>query len=176
MTNPDEGAFTALADVLQFWDPVLDEPATDDDLAWGVVAPGSSADLRLRVRNLSDDYTAAAVVLTLADQGTYAMSPAAQHGLSADGLTFAAVLKLGDLGPQATSGQFVVRRVVDPGADAGPALFTLSATPGAWLPTGDDTGSAADEVIAGPQPDPDDGGDLDAQPGYDETDDEGAGQ
>lgn len=171
--NPDEGAFTALADVLAFWDPVLDEQATDDDLAWGVVAPASSADLRLRVRNLSDDYTAAGVVLGFADDGSYTLGPAVQHGLSGDGQSFTAVLELGDLAPQATSGPVWVRRFTDPGADLGPAVFTLSATPSAWLPAADDTtGSAADDdVIDGLQPDLYAGDELDDQPGYDEVED-----
>lgn len=133
---------------LIFWHPVDDEPITETFLPWGDVAPGSSADQRLRVRNASDDYTAAAVVVAVGDPADPdAVSAAGQHLVSADGYTFTPAVDIGDLAPGATSDPIVLRRITAPETPDGPAGFTLTATATTWQPaTADTTAAAAGDV------------------------------
>ncbi len=123
-----------LTDVLAFWHPYRDEELSEDYLPWGVVAPGSSADKTVRVRNLSPHYTAAGVVVSVTEMGlaepTRAVAP--QHLLSMDGQRFAATAQVGTIAPGAISGPVTVRRVTAVDADPGDGDFQLLAHPTEW--------------------------------------------
>lgn len=139
MTAPTVEDLDGLEDELAFWHPTDDAEASEALLAWGTVARSSSDDLRLRVRNLSGVYWARDVIIAVAEPGAQTLTrPVAdQHLLSVDGHTFAATAAIGDLAPQAISGQLVLRRVVAADADEGPAGFLLTADAGAWATAGD---------------------------------------
>lgn len=138
-----------VADTLAFWHGSLDVEATDELLQWGPVAPGSSDERELRVRNLSDSYWAAAVVVAVTgpDYPGAPASVAEQHWLSTDGDRFTASVALGDLGPRAISPVLTLRRVTPPDAAPGDGGFMVVATAADWYAGGhgtlDNTGSPA---------------------------------
>lgn len=154
MTTPTTvDDFDTADGTLIFWHPVDDEPITETFLPWGDVAPGSSADQRLRVRNASDDYTATAVIVAVGDPADpTATSAAGQHLVCADGNVFASAVDIGDLAPGATSDPIVLRRITAPDSAPGPAGFTLTATATSWQPAAADVDAA---TAAGDVYDPD---------------------
>jgi hypothetical protein len=118
-----------LFDALQFWEPYRDWPIDENYLPWGVVARGSSADKQFRVHNMSTDYTATAVTVSVQEMGLAdpTRSVAAQHLLSADVRIFAAVVAVDTLPPGGVSDRLTLRRVVAPDADYGPGDFQILA-------------------------------------------------
>lgn len=122
-----------LTDYLTLWHPVADEEMDEYYLNWGPAAPGSSADVPVRVKNMSEVYFANDIVLSVYDTGDVATpSVAAQHLVSVDGATFAATVNMGDLAPQAISGPVTLRRVTDPAAQLDEFDFLLHADPTSW--------------------------------------------
>lgn len=108
-------------DTLALWGPSRDAALAGID--WGTVAPGSSFEVALRVKNRSTVYVARDVVVAVTD---------AWHYLSADGHTWTATVELGDLPCLALTGRLWLRRVVPPGAPAGAGSAELTATAGSW--------------------------------------------
>lgn len=121
-----------VTDVLAFWHPTKALALDEHWFDWGVVVPGSSADRQFRLRNLSRQYTAKAVAVTVTELGAPARSVAAQHYLSTDGTTFAAALAVGDLLPGGVTGLLTLRRVVAADADEGDGDFQLYAHADDW--------------------------------------------
>lgn len=123
-----------MADTLEFWDPQADAKVKDDHFDWKVVAPGSSADKRFRVRNSSAEYTAVGVQVTLEHLGIYdpALPVSVQHFLSVNGRLFTASVNVGTLAPRAISAPIILRRVTAPIADEGSGEFQLSAHATDW--------------------------------------------
>lgn len=106
---------------------VVISPTADSelDLAWGTVAPGSSADLKFRIRNDSDEFFARTITVSVDDTTQY---------LSADGVTFSASLAFAEIAPQAATPILTLRRVIPRAAadGAGSAILTLAVAE--WLP------------------------------------------
>jgi hypothetical protein len=123
------GVTDTLFDGLEFWEPYRDWPIDENYLPWGEVARGSSADKQFRVHNMSTDYTATAVVVSVQEMGLAdpTRSVAAQHLLSADARTFTATLGLDTLPPGGVSDRLTLRRVVAPDADSGQGDFQILA-------------------------------------------------
>lgn len=141
---------TTTAGSLDFWHPLDDEAIDESYLPVAEVAQGSSADVRLRVRNSSDTYTAQAItVATAAPLDTSAGDASGQFLLSADGQVFAAALDLGDLAPQQISDPIWLRRVTSPDSQTGTYAFLLTATAGSWSSSTAAVGNAADEQFVG---------------------------
>lgn len=124
---------TSPVDSLMFWHPIYDRQLDADFFDWGNVARGSSADRRFRVRNASSQYTATDVVISMFEYGLPALSVAAQHFLSTDGLNFAASVDVGTLHPHATSAALVLRRVTAPDSDYGSLDMQLLAHATDWV-------------------------------------------
>jgi hypothetical protein len=144
VTQPDVSSLEIAGDVLAFWHPTDDTPIDETYLPWGPVAPASSADKGLRIKNMSNGYTATDVIIAVADPiDPDLLSARSSHLLSPDSLTFTETIDVGDLAPQAVSGLFLLRRVTDPHAPDGDAGFTITATATAWLP-GTRSNAAAD--------------------------------
>jgi len=107
-------------DALVGWKLDGNEPL--DGIDWGVVAPGSSADRRFRVKNTSTLYTAYGVTVT---------AESVDHYLSLDGRVFTASIYLGDLPPSAISAVITVRRVTPSSATTGDTS-QLTLQPTSW--------------------------------------------
>lgn len=124
-----------LLDRLAFWHPRDDVALTPNDLDWGVVVRKSSADKQFRIRNLSPNYTAGDIVISLEEMGIFepTREVAAQHFLSTDGRRFGDSVSIGALAPLAMSDPIVLRRVVAPDADLGQGDFQLLAHANEWL-------------------------------------------
>lgn len=128
-------ALTGIADYLALWHPVTDEQITEDYLDWGLVAPASSDDRTLRVKNCSAAYWAADITVAVINPETAdpdTVGVAGQHLLSVDGGLFLASIGVGDLAPGAISAPFTLRRIVDPDTGAGTGSFALTATAADW--------------------------------------------
>lgn len=120
---------------LTFWHPVDDGPPADSYLLEGMIAAGSSGDVRLRVHNDSDLYAAAAVVVAVgAPADTDLADASGEYLLSGDGATFTATITLPDLPPQAVSEPFTLRRVTPPDTPVGVYGYQLFATATTWRP------------------------------------------
>lgn len=155
MTDPD--GYDADAGALTWWHPVDDEPMGAEHLSWGEVAPGSSADLTVRLCNTRDDYTASGITVAVGDPlDPDAASAAAGHLVSADGQTFAATCTIDDLPPGAVSNPITLRRITLPDADDHTTMgFTLAAAAAAWLPVTAAAEPTTAPVDAGDMYDPD---------------------
>jgi hypothetical protein len=124
-----------LVDTLAFWHPYRDIELDENYLPWGIIAPGSSADKDVRVKNCSANYTAIDVTVSVdtMDIEEPALSVAVQHLLSTDGQRFIAAVDIGTLPPGATSSRITVRRVTSLDADLGDGDFQLLAHPTEWV-------------------------------------------
>lgn len=127
---------SALApDTLVLWHPSADRALTPDDIDFGQVAAGGSADRRFRVRNASTRYWAVDVVVTAvpndaADDGDDQVSE--QVLLSADGRLFETQIDAGSLGPAALTPVFTMRALIPADAATGAGAFLLAATARTW--------------------------------------------
>lgn len=121
-------------DYLAFWHPTRDEALNENYFPWGIVAPGSSADREFRVRNMSFNYTASGITISLTEIALEPpdLSVSAQHFLSKDGQRFTATIAIGSLGPRVVSPRYTLRRVTAPDADVAFGEFQLVATADAW--------------------------------------------
>jgi hypothetical protein len=118
-------------EALAFWGYV--EPVEISLLEFETVAPGSSDDVRLRVVNLSDTYTAAGVTVAVADTD--------QLFVSSDGDVFTVSIDLGSLPPTSMSAPFWLRRVT-PSTAAGEYTGIVRAEVDAWASPISVTGAA----------------------------------
>ncbi len=113
-----------MAEVLVFHPSASDIEFPEID--WGIIAPGSSADLQLRIYNESDYYTATGVVVSTPNTSG--------HYLSTDGTTFTASLALQNIAPRQYSVTITLRRVILRAATPGLYSTQISATAAAWAP------------------------------------------
>lgn len=114
-TAPDADPVVGTGELLAFWGHAVDAPLTG--ILFGTVPARSSDDVRMRVKNRSEDYTATTVSVTT--EG----SPGWQFLFSLDARVFTGVLNLGDLAPTAVSPLIWLRRVTP--AAASPASYQV---------------------------------------------------
>lgn len=116
-----------MAETLSAYSATADEPI---ELAFGTVAPGTSADIKFRVHNGSDKYFAVGIGAVADETALY---------LSTDGVTFTAQCLVGDLPPQGTSPTLTLRRVTARAAADGATIANLAFTVTEWRPAVDVT-------------------------------------
>lgn len=102
----------------------------------GQVAPRSSDDINMQVRNVSDTYQAEDVIVEV-----QAGAAASQLFLSLDGDSFSHSVVIGDIAPGAGSVVFVLRRVTPSNAASGITFANLTATPAGWMSVVDHSSS-----------------------------------
>lgn len=95
-------------------------------LPLGPVAPRSSDDLLMQVRNTSGSYQATEVTVAVSGDD------AEQLLLSLDGDIFTPTITVGDIPPGAGGAVFTLRRVTPSTAVDGAASAVLTATPSGW--------------------------------------------
>jgi hypothetical protein len=122
-----------VADVLALWGASYDHSVVK--LNFNGTSPGlprrSSGDSKLRVKNLSNQYLAADVTVTVED--TTVPGARTDFLLSLDGFRFAASINLGDLPHNATSPVFWLRRVTASTAPVGAKSARLRVHAGSWV-------------------------------------------
>lgn len=121
-------------DYLRFYD-IENNATIDTALDIGSVARSSSDDTQLRLENLSDQYQAEDVTVSITG------ADAVQLWLSADGDTFGPSLALGDIPPGGVSPTFWLRRVTHTGSPGGQRSAALRVQPVGWTSWTDDSTS-----------------------------------
>lgn len=112
-------------DSLRFYD-VANTQTLTTALDIGTVAPASSDDTELRLQNLSDQYQAEDVTVTVTGDD------AVQLWLSADGDVFGPAITVGDIPPGGVTPAFWLRRVTASTTPTGAQSAALSAQPVGW--------------------------------------------
>lgn len=101
-----------------------DDYTVRTELTLGPVAPRSSDDLLMQLRNTGNTFQAEDVTVEVSDTD--------QLLLSMDGDTFTRTVTVGDIPPGSGSAVFTLRRVTPSTAGTGAASGTLTASPAAW--------------------------------------------
>lgn len=118
-----------MADMLALWGDTRSARVSRID--FGSVPARSSSDVRLRVRNLSSQYTARGVVISVEDVTAWAST---QLLLSLDGVNFTATVMVGDLPATGTSPVFTLRRATPSDEPTGAKECNIRVHATAWVP------------------------------------------
>lgn len=102
---------TESPDRLVLWHPTLDQPVGPAYFDWGNVPRGSTADRTFRVKNNSASLQANDITVTMEALTDTSPTVVGQHTFSEDGLSFGAILNIGNLAPGAISNVLTVRRI-----------------------------------------------------------------
>jgi|GEM_PF-1573539 len=106
---------TAGVDRLAFWHPTLDQAIAPAALDFGDIPQGNSGTRQVRIKNLSATLTANAITVAVSD--LLPEYTGSDMQLSADNVTYAASISIGNLAASIISPILYVRRSV-PGAEA----------------------------------------------------------
>ena len=126
-------ASSATPDRIVAWHPTLNQQISPAYFDWGNVARSSSADRKFRLKNLSNNLSAADVDVYIEALTPGVPSVAGMHTLSDnDGASFLPGLVIPLLGPGEVSGQITLRRVVPSNAQVSVWSARVAADVGEW--------------------------------------------
>lgn len=92
------------------WESALDIPLAQDSMSWGDVAPGSTQDRTLRLKNMSPAQSANNILVYAEDEYNYPTSMASQILLSLDGISWSTSVTLTAISSMSISPLIRVRR------------------------------------------------------------------
>lgn len=123
-------------DRIVFWHPTENRRISGSHFDWADVPPGSAADVKFRVKNLSSDKIAGGIVVDTDVLTDASPSVPPQHYFAYAGGSFAGTCAVPPLNPLGVSGVVTMRRVTPSAAAAGLWAIRVVADVATWTEAG----------------------------------------